>query len=214
VILHNSQSVSGPFPNHITYILLSVDSEPWDRFWPHLLGSSYLSNWCFFPASFLVSFACLPRIGYVSVPCAFAWAVGSFSPAALRGWRSTSMRRSTYPLHVCCVFVWAATKAFACGRCLTILLPRVAPTLFNRPHLSYVCVLSCLLPPVFLSLCSQCIHLLSWSSFVYFVRCCIRCSCSVHSFFANFIYLSLYEPAQLFLCLFLFTLMFTVIESA
>jgi hypothetical protein len=161
----------------------------------------------------LVSFACLPRIGYVSVPCAFAWAVGSFSPAALRGWRSTSMRRSTYPLHACCVFVWAATKAFACGRCLTILLPRVAPTLFNRPHLSYVCVLSCLLPPVFLSLCSQCIHLLSWSSFVYFVRCCIRCSCSVHSFFANFIYLSLYEPAQLFLCLFLFPLMFIVIES-
>jgi hypothetical protein len=130
--------------------------------WIRSLRSGPSPTWFVSDNFFLRAFSrlgcMLAACWYVHTAYADAWAVRDhLSSPVLCGKSSSSMRYSTCPLHVCRVFVSAASQAFAC-HCLVNLLPRVARCCYFILPVSMSCAASPL-PPV-----SACLFLFSGSS--------------------------------------------------
>jgi hypothetical protein len=93
---------------------------------------------------------------YVHAAYTDAWAIRDHTfRRSSRLFCAVSPRCSTCPLHVCHVFVSAASQAFACSHCLVNLLPRVARCCYFILPVS----MSCAASPV-----SACLFLFSGSS--------------------------------------------------
>jgi hypothetical protein len=81
---------------------------------------------------------------YVHAAYTDAWAIRDHTfRRSSRLFCAVSPRCSTCPLHVCHVFVSAASQAFACSHCLVNLLPRVARCCYFILPVSMSCAPPC-----------------------------------------------------------------------